>query len=289
MFAPWKKSYDQPRQHVKKQRHYSLTKVHIVKAMVFPAVTYSRESWTEKKAEHQRIDAFKLWCWRRLLRVPWTARRSNQSNLREINTEYLLEGMMLKLQYFGHLMWIADSMNKSQMLGRTEGQRRRGSQRIRLLDTITDAMNMNLGKLWDMVRDREAWCASVHGVIKSWIWLDNWKITTNWKDWYWSWSSNILATWFKEPTHWKRLMLGKTECRREGDNTGWDGWMASLTQWTWVWTNSGKQWRIGKPGMLHSMESQQAGHNWATEQQQQINLIHIYNCSSLVNKKSGKS
>ena len=131
MIASWQESDEKTRQCAEKQDITLLTKVHIVKAMVFPAVTYGCESWTKKKAERQRIDAFKLWCWRRLLRVPWTARRSNQSNLREINPEYLLEGMMLKLQYFGHLMWTADSMDKSQMLGKIEGQRRRGSQRIR--------------------------------------------------------------------------------------------------------------------------------------------------------------
>ena len=144
-------------------------KVCIVKAMVFPVVMYSFDSWTLKKAEHQRIDASKLWCWRRLLRVPWTARRSNQSILREINPDSL-EGLMLKLklQYFGHLMQTDDSLEKALMLGKTEGRRRRGHQRMRWLDSITDQMNMNLGKLWEVVRDREAWRATVHGVVKSW-------------------------------------------------------------------------------------------------------------------------
>ena len=161
---------------VLKSRDITLpTKVPIVKAMVFPVVTYGCESWTIRKAEHQRADAFELMCWRRLLTIPWTARRSNQSILKEISPEYSLEGLMLKLKlwYFGHLLWRADSLEKTLMLGKIEGRRKRGWQRMRWLNGIINSRVMNLSKLWETVKDREVWHAEVHGVAKRRTWLND--------------------------------------------------------------------------------------------------------------------
>ena len=165
---------------VLKSRDITLpTKVHIVKVMVFPEVMYECESWTIKKAEHWRIDAFELWCWRRLLRVPWTGRRSNQSILKEINPEYSLEGLMLKLQHYSNLIWKVSSLKKTRMLGKIDSKRRRKRrwQRMRGLNGIADSTDMNLSKLWDVAKYRGACCAAVHGVTKSWTWLSNWATT----------------------------------------------------------------------------------------------------------------
>ena len=180
MLAPWKKSNEKNLGNILKSRDITLlTKVHLVKAMVFPVIMYGCESCTIKKAESQKINAFELWCWRRLLRVPWTARRSNHSILKEINPEYSLGGLILKLklQYFGHMMQRANSFENTLMLGTIESRRKRWRQRTRWLAGITHIMDISLCKFWDMVKDREAWSAKVYGVTKSWAWLSDWIMT----------------------------------------------------------------------------------------------------------------
>ena len=254
MLASWKKSYDQPKQYIKKQRHYFANKGPFVKAMVFSVVMYGCEIWTIKKAEHQKIDTFELWWWRRLLRVPWIARRSNQLILKEINSEYSLEELMLKLQYFGHLMGRTDSLGKTLMPGKIEGKRRRGWQVgwHHQLDGHESEQALGVGDGQGSLVCCNLWGCKELDMTER---LNRTELMLKLKLQYFGhmiWRTDSFD---------KTLMLGKIEGRRRRGHRGWDGWMASPTWWAWVWASSGSWWWTGKPGVLQSVGSQRAGHN----------------------------